>query len=340
MALDTDRRRQLHALKLKSLAETYLGISLSDLNGTEDGAIGIKRHDNCVTAVILAEERCSRAVGVAMAAATQAKADVIHIFAKEEASSLASAAELFRTSSTVWELNDRVATIAVASDPTSKESTDVDPELIAVLEAADLDVVYEHGIVAGEIRGLEVARIESDGEEQRIAVGVGAHDREAFALLHGGMPSGEALLRVTETVRFHRRAGAEPHPLNRLNAERWLRSQLIGSPQKIGATVLSSASPPTARRSLKETIPAVAYGRMAEGNQVVVVCTIGIDLNLIAFGAQARMYTDPEAQLIFVVPERDAHPLLKAMVEKLMVPAELIAIDDDWRDWKSSGSLA
>ena len=141
-----------------------------------------------------------------MAAATQAKADVIHIFAKEEASSLASAAELFRTSPTVWELNDRVATVAVASDPTSKESTDVDPELIAVLEAADLDVVYEHGIVAGEIRGLEVARIESDGEEQRIAVGVGAHDREAFALLHGGMPSGEALLRVTETVRFHRRA--------------------------------------------------------------------------------------------------------------------------------------
>tara|TARA_B110000438_G_scaffold57174_1_gene57224 strand:- start:6814 stop:7836 length:1023 start_codon:yes stop_codon:yes gene_type:complete len=340
VALDSDRRRQLHALKLKWLAETYLGISLSDLNGTEDGAIGIERHDGSVTAVILAEERCSRGVGVAMAAATRVEADAIHIFAKEEASSLASTAELFRTSPLVWELNGRVATKAVAAYPTSEEPIDADPALIAILEAADVDVVYEHGVVAGEIKGLEVARIEGDGAEQRIEVGVGAHDREAFALLHGGMPNREALLRVTETVQFHRRAGAEPHPLNRLNAERWLRSQLIGSPQKIGATVLESVSPPTARRSLKETIPAVAYGRMAEGNQVLVVCTIGIDLNLIAFGAQARRHTDPEAQLLFVVPGRDAHPLLKAMVEKLVAPAELIAIDDDWRDWKSSGSLA
>ena len=127
MALDSDRRRQLHALKLKSLAETYLGIFLTDLNGTEDGAIGIKKHDGSVTAVILAEERCSRGVGVAMAAATRAEADAIHIFAKEEASSLASTAELFRTSPVVWELNGRIATRAVAAYPRSEEPIDADP---------------------------------------------------------------------------------------------------------------------------------------------------------------------------------------------------------------------
>ena len=54
-------------------------------------------------------------------------------------------------------------------------------------------MVVEHGVVTGEVRGLEVCRVVDDrttGDGVRLEVGVGAHDREAFAIIHGDVPDG------------------------------------------------------------------------------------------------------------------------------------------------------
>ena len=100
-------------------------------------------------------------------------------------------------------------------------------------------------MVTGEVRGLEVCRvvdqpttgyfdeagigggepISAMGSARRAAaigngvmveVGVGGPDREAFRIIHGDLPTVDALAEVVATVAGHRTAGAPPHPLNRL----------------------------------------------------------------------------------------------------------------------------
>ena len=74
---------------------------------------------------------------------------------------------------------------------------------------------------SGEILGLEIARVVVDDTGARIEVGVGRHDREAFAMLHGDLPPEAALAGVIATVRRHR-TGAAEGPTTRSSG--WRRS--------------------------------------------------------------------------------------------------------------------
>ncbi len=106
----------------------------------------------------------------------------------------------------------------------------------ADIEAAGASVVIEHGVVTGEVRGLEVCRVVdvADGEAVRLEVGVGAHDREAFAIIHGDVPTPQALAGVVAAVAAARSPGSPGHPLNRLAPERLLRWRLEQEPWLVG----------------------------------------------------------------------------------------------------------
>jgi hypothetical protein len=65
---------------------------------------------------------------------------------------------------------------------------------------------------------------------------------------------------------------------------------------------------------------------------VVVVCSVGIDLDLVPFAADARLAAGrPDARLVLVVPERDAHPVTRELATLLRVPAEIVAVPGEWR---------
>ena len=69
-------------------------------------------------------------------------------------------------------------------------------------------MVVEHGVVTGEVRGLEVCRVvdvDDGGGRVRLEVGVGPHDREAFAIIHGDVPTRAALAGVVAAVAAARR---------------------------------------------------------------------------------------------------------------------------------------
>ncbi|MDG2114871.1 MAG: hypothetical protein P8N02_19960, partial [Actinomycetota bacterium] len=276
MALDPERRRQLHGLKLRALVEEHLDGTLTDVTGTDDGAIAVLTlASGEPTVAALAEERAVRGLGGALAAAHRAKASDVHIFATDHAGVLARRAQLFTRPPTVWTLDGRVAGPA-RPDPTQAPPSPPEvPELVALLEVAGVDVVVEHGVVIGEVQGLEVARVVPSDTGHQLEVGVGAHDREAFGMLHGDLPTPDAIRQVAEVVRTHRQPGASPHPLNRLGAERWLRARLIDRPSVVGAESLTHAPPPVVRRSLKEPVPAVAHGVDASGAPIVVVTSVG-----------------------------------------------------------------
>ncbi|HEX2384109.1 MAG TPA: hypothetical protein VHI95_15810 [Acidimicrobiales bacterium] len=205
---------------------------------------------------------------------------------------------------------------------TPAEPSADEPRLVALLVDAGLDVVVEHGHVAGELRGLEVARI-SNG---RLDVGVGEADRELTAMVHGDLAPEAALRRVLSIVQDKRRPGAPRHPLNQLVPERWLRWTIRGEPSRVGLDRVDAAPLPRPRRGLRERDIAAAT---ADG--VVVVCSVGIDLDLVPAAAEARLGLDRDAHLVLVVPERDDHPVTRALAARLQSPAEITTVTGDWR---------
>ena len=166
----------------------------------------------------------------------------------------------------------------------------------------------EHGVVTGEVRGLEVCRVVDDPHTGavRLEVGVGAHDREAFAILHGDVPTVEALAGVVAAVAEHRRPDGAPHPLNRLAPERLLRWRLQEEPSLLGLTDVVPIQPPVPRQSIKDRAPCSAVGRRVDGSPALVVCSSGVDLDLIPYALDARQLPGVEAgEILVVAPERD-----------------------------------
>lgn len=212
------------------------------------------------------------------------------------------------------------------------------PDLAGLLVDADLEVVVEDGIVRGEVLGLEVARIvhgrTSTGtpiDEPVLEVGVGHADREMTAMVHGGLPPMDQLVRVRDIVRQHRRLGAERHPLNQLAPERWLRSVLVRDPARVGCTELRAALPAVPRPNLRDPSVAFALGVDRAGDTVVVGCSVGVHLDLVPSAADARGALAPEARLLLALPARDAHPVTEALAARLVEPAELVPLEGDWR---------
>jgi hypothetical protein len=286
---------------------------------------------------VLAEDRPQRAMGPALAWARINDVDELHLLVEDEADELARRAEPFDPSPTVWAIEGRelVEAVAVGHRTDADAAPDLADEVLALLGDADVDVVREHGELTGEVLGLEIARLVLDPEfGPRLEVGVGRHDREAFAMLHGDLPPEAAVAKVVDAVRTQRQAGAVPHPLNRLAGERWLRSRLVHDPALVGAAELRPVAPIWPRESVKDVVPAAAVGTDDAGDPLVVVASIGIDLDLVAEAAdvRARELVDPgDGRLVLVVPERDAHPVTLALAESLRFPAEVVALPGDWR---------
>jgi hypothetical protein len=232
-------------------------------------------------------------------------------------------------------------TVAVPAEPVMADDhwdAPSAPHLAGLLVDADLEVVVEDGIVRGEVLGLEVARIvhgtTSTGtpiDEPVLEVGVGEADREMTAMVHGGLPPMDQLVRVRDIVLQHRRADALRHPLNQLAPERWLRSWLLRDPGRIGCGDLQAAPPPVPRPNLRDPSVAFALGVDLAGDTVVVACSVGVLLDLVPAAADARAILAPSARLLLALPARDAHPITEALAARLLVPAEVVPIEGDWR---------
>lgn len=329
-ALEPERRSQLLAGKLTVLAREHLSLSGEPASFPGGAALRAENRQGAV----LAEADPARSLGRALAWARQAGVERLHLLVEDQAGLLARRATVFATPPEVWWVRGRELH-PVSPEPwapgeaPAAEALALGPSLVA----AGADLVVEHGVVAGEVLGLEVARVVIDPDDgAHIEAGVGRHDREAFSMLHGDLPTDAALAAVIGSVRAARNVDAPDHPLRRLASERWLREVVIARPALVGAIALERHEGPVARPNVKEPWPAVALGAGPDGEPIVVVTSIGIDLDLVPFAADARLAAgDAAARLVLVVPERDGHPVTRALAASLRHPAEVVTVPGDWR---------
>lgn len=331
--LGPERRSALLGLKLGALVREHfsLGPAAGAATGFSGGAGMVASGGR---AWVLVDDEPARGLGIALAWADRRPGITdLHVLVEHHAGALARRASQFAVPPTVWSVSGRTLRRDV---PEPTEAAAVPDEralaLAGVLEAAGATVVIEHGRVTGEVLGLEIAQVHVDADGARIEVGVGRHDREAFAMIHGDRPAEAALARVVATVRAQRRAGGVDHPLLRLAAERWLRDRVVAEPTLVGAAALRRLAGTVPRRSVKDAMPAFASGTDAGGAPVVVGCSVGIDLDLVPAAADARLVHDPDARLVLVMAQRDAHPVTRALAAALTRPAAIVTVAGDWRE--------
>jgi hypothetical protein len=331
---DAERRSRLLGLKLRALVRDHLADeSVGDARPFTPGAA--LRHGDA--AWVLLDDRPGNMLGAALAWMLRSGASSLHVIAEQDTGVLARRALAFEPPVSVWHADGRSLLPAVPEPHVPSPDVPAHHEQFRqLISDAGAEPQVEHGVLFGDVRGLEVCRVVDDPHlgTTRLEVGVGAHDREAFQLMHGDVPTAASLRRVVDIVLQHRRLGAPQHPLNRLAAERLVRWRVIEDPSLVGAVSMEAATPPVPRTNLKDPVPCVATGRDAEGRTVVAVCASGVDLDLVPYAADARSAVsaaDPAGgegiRLVLVVPARDRVKITGEIAGLLRQPAEFVSPD-------------
>lgn len=259
----------------------------------------------------------------------------LHILADDLGGADARKAAHFAEPPQLWKVTGRDAALVVSTPYVDPPEPDSVSELFAdTISAAGAAVVIEHGIVRGEVLGLEVARVVPDFEGvPQLEIGVGRHDRLAQAMLYGTADAGESLRTAVLAVLQHRKPHAGPHPANQLAPERWLRDILVRRPSTIALSSLVAVAGTSAPR-LKRPSPAMAIGTRAyDLPEIVLACSVGVDLDAVADAADARSArSSAGAPLWLVLPHGDDLPAIRSLAARLAVPAEVITVPRAWRD--------
>lgn len=253
----------------------------------------------------------------------------LNVIVDDGAAQLAAIAHGFADAPAIWQTEDttlRSAEAVAAAMPAAPETD----EYVDVLTNAGLEVVADHGVWIGELNGLELARVGLLDGSPRIDLGVGAYDQFASAAIDPDRDPAEGLRMIIDLVGPHRRAGSEPHPMGRLVRSRWLRAQAVRDPALVGLDALHPVPLLEARPGLQEDQPAAALGSVGE-EEVLVVFAVGLDLGVSETAAGLIGLHQP-SRVVVAMPPRDHHDRIRSSLERLSVPASLVAIKGEWAD--------
>ncbi|MBM3730079.1 MAG: hypothetical protein FJW44_04585 [Actinobacteria bacterium] len=294
MSTNGTRKSQLLSLKLLALVREHLGPHHDGGISPAVFARGAAALESGASWVLVAEQT-ERGLGPALLWALKAGSSELNVLAESDTGTLARQAAYFEFPITVWHVDDGTLMPATAEPlPDHRRPSPEHAAFMALIAQGGATPVVEHGIVAGEVLGLEVCRAVDDPVTgaARLEVGMGAHDREAFAMLHGDKPTVQALAEVVDNVKQHRRPGALPHPFNRIAPERMLRANILDAPAVVGASSLVICDPPVPRTNVLNVVPCVARGRSHGGADIVVVVTSGADPDIVPYALDARARVD------------------------------------------------
>ena len=340
MSTNDTRKSQLLALKLRALVRDHRGRDASDDSlrpavFARGAAVLDHTLSDATVAWVFVDEQPTRGLGPALLWALKENCAQLNVLAESGTGVIARRAAELNFPIAVWHVDERSLIPAVA-EPFVEPAT-VDPQhasFLSLIAEGGATPLIEHGIVTGEVLGLEVCRAVNDPVTgaARLEVGMGAHDREAFALLHGDKPTVSALADVVDNVKLHRRPGALAHPFNRIAPERLLRCLALDSPALVNTDVLEPCDPPVARTNVLDIVPCVARGKSSGSAafDTVVVFTSGADPDIVPFALDARAYVDQvhgtSSSLVIAMPESHVTPTNRRALELARRGAKFVAI--------------
>lgn len=328
MSADAERRSRLLSLSLRALVRDHVGGADDPDAAVEVFAPGALLVSRGATWVLLDGDPVP-AFGAVLARTVRRDAP-LHVLVERHSGIVARRAGLFDADVRVWHVEGRVLLPALPEPHLPERAADpAHLALVPLIEAAGAEVVVEHGVVTGEVRGLEMCRVVDDPVvgAPRLEVGMGAHDREAFALVHGDEPVEEALRRVIESVAVHRREGADPHPFNRFGAERMLRWTATRDPALVGFRSLAPAEPPVPRANVKDSVPCVATGDTVDGRPGCAVFVHGVVLDAVPFAVDAADRAGL-SEVTVAMRRRDLVASHEAMAARSRVRVRFALMDD------------
>ncbi|MEZ5373343.1 MAG: hypothetical protein R2704_11520 [Microthrixaceae bacterium] len=244
---------------------------------------------------------------------------------------------LFQPEVRVWLVDggDVEELAATAAPPLEPAPWDAAADLVRLLADAGLEVSGEPGMVLGEVAGLEVARVTVLDGEPRLDIGVGRFDQELSAVAQADLPRAEALQRAADLVRLTRTPENGAHPMTRLARERWLRSHLLSEPGLVGAAELSATSGLWVRDGLKRPAPAAAIGTDEGGRPMMVVCSAGVDTDLIPAALElVDVAVAPpdrtDSTLVVALPAGDVMAATQRVAELAVRPVRIVGLTPPW----------
>ncbi len=330
-AADPALRQRLYAAKLAALVRSHWGAVVDDATPIPFAGGAALSVPGVVW--VLAEERAERSLGPALLLASRRATDQLHLLAGPPAAgSLARRATVFRLPTAVWTVEGRdVAEKGPDHVPQEPPLPDAAEPYRLLIRRAGAEPVVEAGILRAEVLGLEVGRVEVDEAGARLAVGVGKYDREAMRIVHGDDQGLPQLFEAVQFVSERRVPGGEGSPAYHLAPERWLRSLVVDQPHLVGAAELTPVPPPVVRGDLRETVPAPAAGTDQEGRRLLVLCSVGVDLDLVPTAADVWLADGRQPRLVLCVPEGDAYPALRELASLLHPPVQIVTVASAWR---------
>jgi hypothetical protein len=324
---DAQRRSRLLSVKLVALLGQHLGVDVSSYTQETCGLGAALVSDDAVW--ILVDGDASRALGPAIAWASK-YARPLHLVVENHSGLLVRRVSGFALPISVWHIEGNGLFSAIAEPHQEAVSaTHAHNALISQIDDAGAESLVEWGIVVGEVRGLEICRVVDDEhtKEARIEVGIGAHDRETYALLHQARPIHESIADVVATVSAHRAQGAAFHPYNHIAPERFARWRALQEPGALGFVSLTRVDPPVPRINVKDSVPCVALGAQPDGTTTAVVFVHGIDLDVVAFSVDAALKYSCESVMIVTRPQ-DVVASLRTMASATVMTTTFSSLDE------------
>ena len=319
-----DRRRRLLEVVATSVASDA-GVSGVQPRSIDGAAMVV----GDTTAWIVADDAPHRIIAAAWLHARRAGVREITLAlhgadAEADGSATARRAAVAATPTRVVRLEGRTPVAVEAHPPEAPPPPpDAHLEFAAAIDEAGADVVVDHGMVLGEVLGLEVCRVIDGPDGAEISVGVGRHDRTAGEMLYGVDGARERLAQVVSEVRAHRASDAEPHPLQRLAPERRLRAEVLAAGGLDG--VADDLSPLEGlHRRISVLSPAPAFAVTSDGRHLVVFTT-GLDLGAWADAADMASHLGVDG-VTMALPERNRLAAHDELCAAVTVPISVTAI--------------
>ncbi len=300
---------KLLAAKLGALVRD---LGIADSPPPEPGAGGAVSILDGTAYVLHAPELGLRALGPALLWATRAGATSLVLFSDGNAGALARRAQLITAFDVsvrqVVDATSQPAEIVELANPPELEDAVLD--MAETISSSGAIPVVDFGRLVGEVEGLEVVRIQStDDGPPRLDVGVGQADRELHELVHSNLSPPEAISRAVAMVGDIRRPGAAPHPLNRIGRPRWLRSIVVNDPSVLNVGKLSPVPPLRESNTVLSSDPVSAVNETS-----VVVCSTGVDPDLVPEALEYRQRHNPDAELVIVLTSSDRLPTTDRLI--------------------------